>query len=67
MSTDYNFNPCKYKYKYNTPIEAGYPNQGMETHLNINMMKIPGTLEINVHELRSRETPKREANVGLIP
>jgi len=34
ISIDYNSqNPEKYKYKYNTPVEAGYPNQEEDTRL----------------------------------
>jgi len=51
-------NSQKYKYKYNTPVEAGYPNQGEDIHLNINTMKMPGTLKSYAHELRSKESEK---------
>jgi len=60
-------NPRKYKYKYNTPVEAGYPNQGEDIRLNTNTMKMSVTPESYAHELRNRKTPKREANGGLAP
>jgi len=60
-------NSRKYKYQYNTPVKVGYPNQGEDTRQNTNTMKMSGTLKSYAHELRSGETPKREANGGLAP
>jgi len=57
-------NSKKYKHKYNTSIEAGYPNRGEDTRLITNMVVKPGTPESYARDLPSGEIHKARGGLA---